>query len=79
MALMLPMYNHLGRSPKKKKRKTASMIVAEKSHQKYLKSMGLDKKVVDGRLRFIVASQLGQVQVRDDIDAAVLRNVLAQC
>ncbi|MEE3174201.1 MAG: 3-dehydroquinate synthase [Pseudomonadota bacterium] len=41
--------------------------------------MGLDKKVVDGRLRFIVASQLGQVQVRDDIDAAVVRNVLAQC
>ena len=40
--------------------------------------MGLDKKVVDGRLRFIVASQLGQVQVRDDIDAAVVRNVLAQ-
>ena len=44
MALMHPMYNHIGRSPKKKKRKTASMIVAEKSHQKYLKSMGLDKK-----------------------------------
>ena len=41
--------------------------------------MGLDKKVVDGRLRFIVASQLGQVQVRDDIDADVVRNVLAQC
>ena len=41
--------------------------------------MGLDKKVVDGRLRFIVASQLGQVQVRDDIDAAVVREVLAQC
>ena len=41
--------------------------------------MGLDKKVVDGRLRFIVASQLGQVQVRDDIDAAAVRNVLAQC
>ena len=32
MALMHPMYNHLGRSPKKKKRKTASMIVAEKQH-----------------------------------------------
>ena len=41
--------------------------------------MGLDKKVVDGRLRFIVASQLGQVQVRDDIDVDVVRNVLAQC
>ena len=45
MALMHPMYNHIGRSPKKKRKKTASMIVAEKSHQKYLKSMGLDKKV----------------------------------
>ena len=44
MALMHPMYNHVGRSRKKKKKKTASMIVAEKSHQKYLKSMGLDKK-----------------------------------
>jgi 3-dehydroquinate synthase len=41
--------------------------------------MGLDKKVVDGRLRFIVASELGQVQVRDDIDAAVVREVLSQC
>ena len=44
MALMHPMYNHLGRSPKKKKRKTASMIVAEKPHKKWLQSMGLDKK-----------------------------------
>ena len=44
MALMHPMYNHIGRSRKKKRKKTASMIVAEKSHQKYLKSMGLDKK-----------------------------------
>ena len=44
MALMHPMYNHLGRSPKKKKRKTASMIVAEKQHNAWFKSMGLDKK-----------------------------------
>ena len=44
MGLMHPMYNHIGRSRKKKRKKTASMIVAEKSHQKYLKSMGLDKK-----------------------------------
>ena len=43
MALMHPMYNHIGRSPKKKRKKTASMIVAEKSHQKWLQSMGLDK------------------------------------
>lgn len=42
-------------------------------------AMGLDKKVVDGRLRFVVVSELGQVQVRDDIDAEVVRKVLAQC
>ena len=45
MAFMHPMYNHIARSKKRKRKKTASMIVAEKSHQKYLKSMGLDKKV----------------------------------
>ena len=42
-------------------------------------AMGLDKKVVDGRLRFIVASELGEVAVRDDIDGAVVRDVLSQC
>ena len=41
---MHPMYNHIGRSRKKKRKKTASMIVAEKSHNAWLKSMGLDKK-----------------------------------
>ena len=44
MGLMHPMYNHIGRSRKKKRKKTASMIVAEKSHNAWLKSMGLDKK-----------------------------------
>jgi 3-dehydroquinate synthase len=41
-------------------------------------AMGLDKKVVDGRLRFIVASELGQVALRDDIDSAIVRDVLNQ-
>ena len=45
MALMHPMYNHIGRSPKRKRKKSASLLVAEKSHAKYLKSMGLDKRV----------------------------------
>ena len=44
MGLMHPMYNHIGRYRKKKRKKSASLLVAEKSHQKYLKSMGLDKK-----------------------------------
>ena len=44
MALMHPMYNHVGRSKKKKRKKPQSLLVAEKSHQKWLSSMGLDKK-----------------------------------
>ena len=32
------------RNPKRKRKKTASMIVAEKQHNAWLKSMGLDKK-----------------------------------
>jgi 3-dehydroquinate synthetase len=42
-------------------------------------AMGLDKKVVDGRLRFVVVSELGQVQVRDDIEAGIVRDVLNRC
>ena len=44
MALMHPMYNHVGRSKKRKKKKSQSLLVAEKSHQKWLSSLGLDKK-----------------------------------
>ena len=44
MALMHPMYNHVGRSRRKKKKKSQSLLVAEKSHKKYLKSMGLNDK-----------------------------------
>ena len=44
MALMHPMYNHVGRSKKRKKKKSQSLLVAEKSHKKWLQSMGLDKK-----------------------------------
>ena len=44
MALMHPMYNHVGRSKKRKKKKSQSLLVAEKQHNAWLKSMGLDKK-----------------------------------
>ena len=45
MALMHPMYNHQGKSRKVKRKKTASLLAAEKKHTEWLKSMGLDKKV----------------------------------
>ena len=44
MGLMHPMYNHVGRSKKVKRKKTASLLAAEKKHNAWLKSMGLDKR-----------------------------------
>ncbi|MCU0525491.1 MAG: 3-dehydroquinate synthase [Elainella sp. Prado103] len=35
-----------------------------------------DKKVLDGRVRFILPTQIGQVEITDQVDAALLRAVL---
>ena len=44
MALMHPMYNHQGKSRKIKRKKSQSLLAAEREHSKWLKSMGLDKR-----------------------------------
>jgi len=41
---MHPMYNHQGKSRKVRRKKTASLLAAEKEHNQRLKSMGLDKR-----------------------------------
>ena len=41
---MHPMYNHIGRSPKRKRKKTQSQLHAERQHAKWLKSMGISSK-----------------------------------
>ncbi len=38
--------------------------------------MGRDKKTVDGRLRFVLPTRIGHVELVDDIDAALVRSVL---
>ena len=38
--------------------------------------MGRDKKTVDGRLRFVLPTRIGHVELVDGIDAALVRNVL---
>ena len=43
MSLMHPMYNHLGRSRKRKRKKSASLLLAEKKHSKYIEGLGLTK------------------------------------
>ncbi len=40
--------------------------------------MGLDKKVIDGRLRLILLNAIGEAAVRDDFDMALLRQTLSQ-
>ena len=40
--------------------------------------MAQDKKVVDGRLRFIMARDIGQAFVTEDVDRSVVHNVLAE-
>jgi 3-dehydroquinate synthetase len=42
-----------------------------------LEAMGMDKKVRDGRLRFVLAEALGRVIVSEDIDLDALHATLA--
>ena len=42
--LLHPMFNSLSTRKKKKTKKTKEFLVAERKHNKYLKSMGLDKR-----------------------------------
>jgi len=39
-------------------------------------AFGMDKKVTDGRVRFVLASRIGQVEIRDDVPAALLDQTL---
>lgn len=43
-----------------------------------IRLMGQDKKVLDGRLRFVLARDIGQAFLSDDVQADDLRAVLAQ-
>jgi 3-dehydroquinate synthase len=40
--------------------------------------MGQDKKVVDGRLRFILVRGIGEAFVADDVDPGAVRGLLAE-
>jgi 3-dehydroquinate synthase len=46
-------------------------------HEKLLAAMKHDKKVEHGRLRFVLPSRLGQVELVADVDEALVREVLA--
>ncbi|NCF44120.1 MAG: 3-dehydroquinate synthase, partial [Proteobacteria bacterium] len=43
-----------------------------------IEAMGMDKKVSDGRLKFVLARQLGDVIISDDVSLHELRELLAE-
>ena len=45
--------------------------------ERYLDLMGLDKKVVDGKIRFVLQQGIGKSVVSSDYDAGLLRETLA--
>ena len=47
--------------------------------EKYLQLMGLDKKVVGGKVRFVLLKAIGHAVVSSDVPEALLRQTLTSC
>ena len=47
--------------------------------EKYLQLMGLDKKVSDGKIRFVLLKALGNAVISDEVPADLLRQTLESC
>lgn len=47
--------------------------------EKYMQLMGLDKKVADGKIRFVLLKELGQAVISDEVPADLLKQTLELC
>jgi 3-dehydroquinate synthase len=47
--------------------------------EKYMQLMGLDKKVADGKIRFVLLKQLGQAVITDSVPVELLAQTLECC
>jgi 3-dehydroquinate synthase len=47
--------------------------------EKYLNLMGLDKKVADGKIRFVLLKSLGNAVMTGDVPQAMLEQTLEAC
>jgi 3-dehydroquinate synthase len=47
--------------------------------EKYLNLMGLDKKVSDGKIRFVLLKALGQAVISNDVPPDLLKQTLEAC
>ncbi|RZA06959.1 MAG: 3-dehydroquinate synthase [Moraxellaceae bacterium] len=52
---------------------------ADMTPEQFVELMGVDKKVLDGRLRLVLLSALGQAIVTSDIDTTLLMETFAAC
>ncbi|MFM9115908.1 MAG: 3-dehydroquinate synthase [Planctomycetota bacterium] len=48
-------------------------------HDQLIAAMALDKKVEHGRLRFVLPSELGQVELVGNVDVQLVRQAMAEC
>jgi len=52
---------------------------ADMTDEKFLQLMGVDKKVLDGRLRLVLLESMGKAIVTSDIDSEMLTKTFAAC
>lgn len=45
----------------------------------FMELMGVDKKVLDGRLRLVLLESMGKAIITSDIDAAMLQSTFEAC
>ncbi|TXT23640.1 MAG: 3-dehydroquinate synthase [Gallionellaceae bacterium] len=55
------------------------VIAPDLGAEKYLQLMGLDKKVVGGKIRFVLLEAIGRATVTGDVPEELLRQTLAAC
>ena len=50
--------------------------VAELPAKKIINALGIDKKVIGGRVNFVLPEKLGKVVIKDDVSLTLVKNVL---
>jgi 3-dehydroquinate synthase len=55
------------------------VIAPKLGAEKYMQLMGLDKKVADGKIRFVLLKSLGQAVMTGDVPQALLEQTLEAC
>ena len=54
-------------------------VAPDMGAEKYLKLMGLDKKVEGGKMRFVLLKEIGRAVVYGDVPPALLQQTLQAC